>query len=115
MKDKQLPDLIHLQHAHVTQHTDNNVKSEWKVRKNITSEGLFTLPSRLTEEEVFKIIHNIRDVELTAFNVGIAHAKNLQNQLFLEKIKQIEGQVKFFADENVRLATALEKINVSEV
>ena len=59
-------DIIHLQHAHITQYSDINGAGPWHVRKNITNEDLAELPSDLTEAEVFTVMDFARKYELIA-------------------------------------------------
>lgn len=108
-------DIIHLQNAHVTQYTNEGTnKTEWKVRKNITSEDLFELPSDLTEAEVFKILEFAREFELIAFNEGIKLGKDKTKKGYESIIQRLENNIMLAREENIRLATTLEKFIVSE-
>lgn len=106
--------LIDLQAAHVTQYTDNNKKGSWLIRQNITSKDLFELPGKFSEKEVFMILDFARKFELLAFNVGIGYAKQLKNQVLMGHIELLKNKLKLAAEENERLATALEKHIISE-
>ena len=108
-------DIIHLQNAHVTQYTnEGTTKTEWKVRRNITSEDLFELPGDLTEEEVFKILAFARKFELIAFNEGIKLGKDKTKKIYEIAIQRLENNIVLAREENIRLATSLEKFIVSE-
>ncbi|MDA3941864.1 MAG: hypothetical protein PF693_21555 [Spirochaetia bacterium] len=69
-------DLIHLKNAHATQYTDDNGKSVWHIRKNLTSENLFDLPGDMKEKDVFSALHLARFAEMEAWNAGIQFGKN---------------------------------------
>ena len=108
-------DIIHLQNAHVTQYNnEGSNKTEWKVRKNITSEDLFELPGDLTEAEVFKVLEFARKYELIAFNEGIRFGKNELKRSYDSTIKQLQNNIMLAREENIRLATTLEKFIISE-
>lgn len=114
MTDLENKDLIHLQHAHITQYSDVNGKSQWKVRKNITSEDLAELPSDLTEEEVFKVMEFARDFELIAFNEGIRFGKTEMRNYYESILQRMKENLVAARDENIRLAEKLEKFIISE-
>ena len=114
-EQKPAPQLIDLQSAHVTQHTNDGIKTDWKIRKNITSEDIFALPMRLHETEVFSIMDFVKKYELIAFNAGIKFQKGKQNELLVSKIKELELLVGEFATENERLSTILEQRLPKEV
>ena len=75
-------ELIELQSAHVTQYTNDGVKTDWNVRKNITSENLFTLPMRLTESEVFVLLNNVRKYELKARGYNLDSLSHRVEEIF---------------------------------
>jgi len=107
-------DLIHLQHSHITQYTNGDEKSEWKVRKNITSEDLAELPKELTEDEIFKVMEFARKFEIIAFNEGIKLGKKEMKKAYDTIIERLEDNIKLAREENERLATKLEKFIISE-
>ena len=108
-------DLVHLQHCHVTQYSDSTGNSMWKVRKNVTSEDLFELPSELTEEEVFKILEFAREFELIAFNVGIKFGKKEMRRSYEETINTYERTLQLAREENERLSNKLIKLISKEM
>ena len=101
-------DLIDLQSAHVTQMTNNGVKGDWSVQKNITNEELFRLSPHHTEDEVFEILDFARKFELLALNAGIEFQKGKQNAVLKAENDKLKADLKFLADENEKLATALD-------
>ena len=103
-----LPQLIALQASHVTQYTNDGVKTDWKVRENITSNDLHTLPKHLSDNEVFSILDFAKKYELIAFNAGIKFQKGRQNEFLTSKIRELEMLVKEFATENKRITNLLE-------
>jgi len=114
MHDSENKDYIHLQNAHVTQYTSVNEKTDWKVRKNITSEDLAELPGDLTEAEVFKVLEFARDFELIAFNTGIRFGKAEMRNHYEPIISRMKQDVLLMRSENERLASKLEKFIISE-
>ena len=108
-------DLVHLQHAHVTQYSDSKGNSKWKVRKNITNEDLFELPSDLTEEEVFEILRFAREFEIIAFNEGIRFGKKEVKRRYESIIKNYEENLRLVREENDRLANKLLKLISKEM
>ena len=107
-------DIIHLQNAHITQYSNANGKSQWKVRKNITSEDLAELPGELTEEEVFKVIEFARTFELIAFNEGVRFGKKEMRNYYESILNNLKQTLILARNENVRLAEKLEKFIISE-
>lgn len=103
-------DLIHLQHAHVSQFTANGTeKTDWLIRKNITSEDLATLPGYLSESDVFTILDFARKFELIAFNTGIALGKEKTVKVYKVLMDRLEEKLEMARAENERLAEILEK------
>ena len=99
-----MKDLIHLQHAHVTQITNNEIgKSAWKVRQNITSNDLAELPANLSEKDVFTVLDFARKFELVAFNAGIQFQKHQQSNI-----------VNNLMNENKRLSIIIDKLSKGE-
>ena len=110
MSDEKPTDLIDLQSAHVTQVSNKGVKGDWKVRKNITSEDIHTLPAHLSDHQVFGILNFARKYELIAFNEGIKLQKSRQNEYYVDKINELTKLTNEFAAENERLSTILETV-----
>lgn len=108
MTDTITPELIDLQSAHATQLTNKGVKGDWKIRKNITSEDIHTLPSHLSDQQVFGILNFARKYELIAFNEGIKFQKSRQNEYYVDQINVKDKLLEEFAAENERLSTILE-------
>ena len=101
--------IIDLQAASITQHTDGHEKTEWVIHKNITGEVLGRLPKHLTESEVFAIMDFARKYELVALNVGIQHQKSLQNEFLKAEIDNLKEVVTGLGGENERLCSILEQ------
>jgi len=114
-KLKELPQLIDLQAAHVTQLTNKGKKSDWRVRKNITGEDLGKFPPSIDDPLMFKILDFARKFELIAFNAGITFQKNKQNVYLLNKIKELELLTEQLTTHNDYLAGALETVTKNEV
>ena len=107
-------DIIHLQHAHVTQHSDSKGNSPWRVNKNITNETMAELPQHFSEEEVFAIMHFARKFELIAFNEGIGHGKKVTREVYEQKIQFGDEQLRLAREENERLANKLMQLIAKE-
>jgi len=108
-------DHIDLQHSHVTQHTNDNVKTPWRVCQNETNLRLGELPKQLTEAEVFSIMAFAKKYELLAFNEGISFGKRKTVKVYDEQIKILKDRLNAAIDENERLATVLDKLTRKEV
>jgi len=99
-----MKDLIDLQHAHVTQLTsEQEGKTTWMVRQNITSKDLHDLPANLSEKDVFAALDFARKFELIAFNTGIEFQKQQQLNIVSNLI-----------NENKRLSNLIEKLSKGE-
>jgi hypothetical protein len=95
-----MKEYIDLQSAHITQFTtEQDGKSAWKVRQNITSKDLHELPGHLSEKDIFACLEFARKFELIAFNAGIYFQK-----------KQHQEQIRLAAQENERLALIIDKL-----
>lgn len=108
-------DIIHLQHAHITQYSGDDGKTAWKVRKNITSEDLAELPGDFTEDEVFKVMEFAREFELIAFSEGTKLGKKVMRDTLDPFIVNLQKELQIICEENERLATKLEKFILSGV
>jgi hypothetical protein len=102
-----LKDLIDLQNSHVTQVTQGGTRSEWKVRKNITSEDLFSLPGNLSEKDVFTVLEFARKYEQIAFQAGVVFQKKASDTMHKEQIDRLIIINKRATEENERLANKL--------
>ena len=110
-KIENFPELIDLQSAHITQHTNEIAgKTDWSVEKNITNERITTFPKKLKEAEVFSIINFAKKYELIAFNAGIKLQKKRQNDFLAATIKELQQNNQALANENIRLAGILENL-----
>ena len=107
MELQEREDLIFLQNAHVTQYTEKNGKSNWKVRKNITSEDLYELPGEWSEKQVFAALHFARDFELVAWNEGIQFGKNWNTTAFQQREDQFKKVIIELKEANERLSEKL--------
>ncbi len=70
-----MEDLIKLQNAHVTQHTDETGRSDWRVEANVTDELLHELPAHIKDADMFTILEFARKFELEALQAGIEFQK----------------------------------------
>ena len=104
-------EYIKLAHANVTQNTIGAKRTDWVIKANKTHEELGTLPSSLTDKEVFAILHLMRKYELEAFNVGIDFGKKEYKEVFSKENKRLEQVNKELSKHNDYLALALENIN----
>lgn len=102
-------DLIHLQNAHVTQHSTKEGKSAWKVQKNKTNEDLYDLPGHFSEKDVFAALHFARDFELIAFNSGIQFMKIEMERKILEDREKAMTVIHKLESANNMLANKLAK------
>jgi len=100
---------IELQTAHVTQLTNSGVKGDWSVQKNITHEKIHAFPPNIDDGTMSSIMSFARKYELEAFNAGIRFQKGKQNEVLVAEIGQLKNTIKELADENIRLASILDK------
>lgn len=100
--------LIDLQAAHITQLTTKGLKSDWEIRKNITSEKLHSLSYKLDDNEVYGILQFAKKYELLAFNAGIKFQKGKQNEFLQAQIKDLDTLIVQLREHNDYLAQALE-------
>jgi hypothetical protein len=103
-------DLIDLQASNVTQLSNNGVKGDWTVKKNITGEPLHVFPSVISDKLMFEVLNFAKKYELIAFNEGIKFQKTKQNAFLLAQVKELEAVNNEIAAENIRLATILENL-----
>ena len=106
--------LIDLQHAHVTQETTSGVKGDWFVRKNISSEDLYTLPATISDKDVFIVLRFARQFELVAFNAGIDFQKGKQNALLRDQNIALAAQLEAAVAHSEMLAERVEKFTKGE-
>lgn len=104
-----LPELIELQSANVNQLTADGVKGDWKVKKNITGEVLYSFPP-LADKVMRSVLNFAQDFELKAFNAGINYQKAKNNAVLEDQIRILTSVNKELADENIRLSTLLENL-----
>jgi len=108
--------MLQLSTAHVTQTTQGSEKSDWVVQENETDKQLGVFSSQITETSMFTILDFAKKYELRAFNIGIAHGKQLIKEVYKEREANYEGIIKHMKEENERLARALEmEMNRSEL
>jgi len=101
--------MLDLASCHITQHTNNNEKTDWSVQLNETNEEIFKLSKKLNENEVFGIIDFAKKYELEAFNKGIKFQKDKQNKVLKDTIDKQLQLINTLKSENERLATILDK------
>lgn len=104
-----MSDLIHLQHAVVTQYTKKGIKGEWLVRMNISGTDMATLPNSISDKDMFAVMDFARKFELEAFNAGIAHQKGVENALLRTKIARLAEQLQYSESERASLSLLLEQ------
>ena len=105
-----LPDLIDLQAANITQVSKGGVKGDWKVKKNITDELLGTFSGKITDIDIRQVLNFAKKFEIIAFNEGIKLQKTRQNELLRANITELEAVNTALGAENIRLAGILEKL-----
>lgn len=103
-------EYIDLQSSNFTQTTVHGVRGDWRVRKNITGEDLQTFPPAVSDELMYAILTFARKFELIAFNAGINFQKDKQNGVLAARIREITNSNTALADENARLAAAIDYI-----
>ena len=104
-----MKDMIKLQNAHITQHTNGHIKSDWSIEENITDEKLASFESTVGDKLMFKILNFAREFELEAFNVGISYGKKVTVDVYAKKIDNLMEAIGEMRAENERLSTALQK------
>ena len=104
------PELIDLQSAHVTQTTEQGVRSDWNVKKNITGEVLHVFPPSISDTLMFEVLNFAKKYELLAFNEGINFQKGKQNEFLSAQITELVGVNRELGAENVRVTTILENL-----
>lgn len=109
-----MEDYIYLQNAHCTQHIGTNGKSDWSVQKNISNEEIYTLPSHISDADIFTIMRFARHFELKAFNAGIKIQKEHQNSTYKNRIRELEELVCTLLEKNDVLSNKLSKLLVQE-
>lgn len=109
-----MTDLIHLQHCNAFQEKTRGVKTDWEIRKNVTGEVLFTLPSTLLDEEVFALLKNIRHHELYAFNAGIKYQKDRRHSALSEENEYLKNQIAAMQHHSDQLAERVESFTKGE-
>ena len=115
MIDEKPVEIIDLQSANLAQLTKHGVKGNWDLKKNVTGEVLYVLPSKLSDQEAYSFLLFSRKYELEAFNKGIKFQKNKQNQLLTQRIKELEKLAIDLKNHNDYLANALELRTNKEV
>lgn len=105
-----LKEYIPLQHAHVTQSKSRGVKSDWKVRKNVTHDEIATLSVDFSDKDIFRILAFSRKFELEAFNIGIDFGKEKQNNTNRQVVSEYKARVQALTNENSRLAEVLDRV-----
>lgn len=105
----QLKDMIKLQNAHVTQHTNGHIKSEWKIEENISDKLIATFDKTISDKLMFEILDFAREHELEAFNTGISYGKKMTVNVYDKKIANMMKAINEMRIENERLSEALER------
>ena len=107
-------DLIPLANANAFQLTNDGVKGDWLVRENITERELATFDARISDQDMFTILHFGRKYELAAFNAGIDFQKDKQNVLLRKQIDQLILERGAMIKRNNELAETLDRLTRGE-
>ena len=109
------PELLRLASANVNQLTINGLKQEWNVRENITGDNLGSFPSNIDDKTMFKILNFAKKYELEAFNIGINFEKGKSNDVLMDRINRLQGEITSLKAHNGALAQHLEEFtNVTD-
>lgn len=101
-------ELIDLQSANAIQLTNNDVRGDWQIRKNITGELLQVLPAHVSDQLMFMFLDFAKKYELIAFNEGIKFQKGKENEVLAATITELKCIHAVLIEENSRLADALD-------
>lgn len=107
-------EIIELQSAHFTQLTDKGIKGDWSVQENITHKKLHSLPSTISDKDMFAVMDFVKIFELRALNVGIQHAKALNNQPLKDTILHLKSELDAVHKHNEKLAQQLHQLLTNE-
>ena len=101
--------------AQATQHTNNDVDSDWVIHSD--GEELWRLPAVLTPQQAMDVIHFGREFEKRAFNNGI----EFQKQKTPDEVKMLRNMVQGLTierdalrKENERIGAKLDELLTSE-
>lgn len=114
IKDPDPDILIPLQLAHMTQHTLSGIPGDWYVRENITGRDLHTLPSTISDRDMFALMDFSREFELEAFNTGIKFQKQQQNAYLQARIDELVRLLEAEAVRSNSLSLQLQQLMVSQ-
>lgn len=103
-------EYIDLQSSNFTQTTTHGVRGDWRIRKNITGDVLQTFPPAISDELMNTILTFAKKFEIIAFNAGINFQKGKENGVLAARIQDITNLNAALAEENTRLATAIDYI-----
>ena len=104
--------ILDLATAHMTQHTNGHIKSDWSIEKNITDEVIIKFDKTYNEKQMFKILDFAKEYELIAFNKGIKFGKEKTITVYEEKLKVSQMQINLMSAENDRLSKLLDKLSL---
>lgn len=107
-------DLVPLANANAHQLTVKGVKQDWLIRENISDQELATLNARISDEDMFAILHFARKYELAALNAGIAFQKDKQNKALNEQIARLLGERAAMIEHNEQLAVTVDRLTRGE-
>jgi len=110
VEENKVLSLLDIATSHVTQHTSGHIKSDWSVELNETDEKIHIFPKHFSDNEIFDIMDFAKKYELEAFNKGIKFGKRKTIKIYQEKLDEATARMKYMAQENERLANALEQI-----
>ena len=101
-------EYIDLQSCNATQISESGVKGDWSIKKNVTGDVLSVFPASVSDKVMFSIMDFAKKYELIAFNAGINFQKGKENEVLASNIVQLKRTNNALAEENSRLATALD-------
>jgi len=94
--------------------TSNGVKGDWLIRENITDRELGTFNARISDEDMFAILHFARKYEVEALNAGIEWQKDKQNVMLRDQIARLLAEREAMIARNDELADTLDRLTRGE-
>ena len=107
-------DVVPLANANANQTTSDGVKSDWTVRENITDRKLATFNARISDEDMFAILHFARKYELEAFNAGVDFQREKQNSAHKTEVTQLILERGAMIKRNNELAETVDRLTRGE-
>jgi len=107
-------DVVPLANANANQITSNGVKGDWAIRENITDRELATFNARISDEDMFAILHFAREYELAAFNAGVDFQREKQNSAHKIEVTRLILEQGAMIKRNNELAEAVDRLTRGE-